>query len=137
MTLLTSVFDLRSWNMWSGTHINFRFWGFCCIERWSQLKTGIVSEIDLQHWTWPHNCDWPPILIHVKWNPHLFMILYILVYWTLKSVKKLQSSAFWQFMRSVEVTWRLWYGRYGPGIKYLESCGVEPTFIFDLRILVY
>ena len=78
---LAAVFDLRSWNMWRGTHIYILFWAFWCIKRWNRLKNGQVSEIDLQYWPRPPSCRvWPPILKHVQGNPHLYFILSILVY---------------------------------------------------------
>ena len=92
LDLPASKFDLRSWKIWRETYIYFWFWAFWCIERWNRLKNGQVSEIDLQYWPWPPSFQvWPPILKSVQWNLHLFLIFSILVYWTLKSVKKWPS----------------------------------------------
>ena len=74
-------FDLRSWKVCNEIYIYFWFWAFWCIERWNLLKNGQVSEIDLQYWPRPPSWRvWPPILKHVKGNPHLFLISSILMY---------------------------------------------------------
>ena len=81
LDLLASVFDLRFWNIWRGTHIYFSFRVFWRIKRWNRLINGQVSEIDLQYWPRPPSFRvWPPILKHVKKKPHLNFISIILAY---------------------------------------------------------
>ena len=88
LDLPASKFDLRSWKMWRGTYLYFWFWAFWCIGCWNRLKNGQFSEIDLQYWPRPPSFQvWPPILKNMKGKLHLFLILSILMYWTLKMAK--------------------------------------------------
>ena len=81
LDLLAAVCDLRSWNMWRGTHIYILFWALWRIKCWNRLRNGQVTEFDLQYWPRPPSCRvWPLILKHVKRNPHLYFILSIMTY---------------------------------------------------------
>ena len=127
LDLLAAVFDLWSWNIWIGTHIYILFWTFWCIKCWNRLRNGQVSEIDLQYLPRPPSFQvWPPILKNVKGNLHLFLILSILVYWTLILVKNWPSELNWPRI--------LICGSQMPSLTSdPEKCKKEPTFIFDFE----
>ena len=60
------------------------------------------------------------------WDYHFKITIFLLAFWHIKHCnwfKNNNSFVFWQFLRSVEVTWRPWYG---PEIEYVHILWKNP-----------